>query len=164
MLSQFTECDWHGIWNRHSAQTLRRGSSYFRLQKKKQTQNHQTSLKQVWSVFRKKIYSGITKIGLRMKNWGLPWTLGLFIFCDKFVKRNLRSVLEALDGSGSMTKKIALSLGLGPGSPSHENKEWRQLYLRRKIRWRLRTAFCAQTPRLPLQGILICLLIILHLL
>lgn len=32
-------------------------------------------------------------------------------------------MLEALDGSGSMTKKIALSLGLGPGSPSHENKE-----------------------------------------
>lgn len=160
MLFQFTECDWHGIWNHHSAQTVRRGSSYFRLQKTS------TSLQQVWSVLGKKIYSGITKIGFRMKNWGLTWTLGLFIFCDKFVKqkRPLQSVPEALDGSGSMAKETAALRALGQPLWAMKNKERRQLCLRRKIRLRLRAAFCAQNSRLPLQGILIPHLIILHLL
>lgn len=70
-------------------------------------------------------------------------------------------MLEALDGSASMTKKMGVLLSLGPASLSHENKELMQLYLGRKIRLGLRTTFCAQNPRLSLQAILICLLIIL---
>lgn len=70
-------------------------------------------------------------------------------------------MLEALDGSASMTKKMGVLFSLGPASLSHENKELMQLYLGRKIRLGLRTTFCAQNPRLSLQGILIRLLIIL---
>lgn len=160
MLFQFSECDWHGIWKQHSAQPVRRGSSYFRLQKKPLiTESLICPLEK-----KKKIYSSITKIGFRMKNWGLTWTSGLFIFGDKFVKRTLRSVLEALDGSGSLTKKIAVLLGLRPAPLSRGSQEWRQLYLRGEIRLRLRMAFCAQNPRFPVQRILIRLFIILHLL
>lgn len=101
-----------------------------------------------------------------MKNWGLTWTLGLFIFCDKFVKRKraLQSVLMALDGSGSMAKKIAVLLALGPASLSHEKQGMKAALLEKKDKAEITGAFYAQNSRLPLQGILIPPLIILHLL
>lgn len=70
----------------------------------------------------------------------------------------------ALDGSGNMAKKIAVSLALGPASLSHEKQEMKAALLERKDKMRLRAAFCAQNSRLPLQGILIPPLIILHVL
>lgn len=84
--------------------------------------------------------------------------LRLFIFCDKF-ESSLRFVPEALDGSVSISKKAVL-LGSGPASLSHENRTKAALF--EKITLRLWMA-CAQNTWHPLQGILILLLIILHL-
>lgn len=158
MLFQFSECDWHGIWKQHSAQTVRRGSSYFRLQKK-------TSLQKVWSVlWKKKIYSGITKIGFRMKNWGLTRNLRTFYLWWQIRKEDLAVCAGGTRWQWKFEQENSCLAGFEARLSERGSKEWRQLYLRRKIRLRLRTAFCAQNPGFPVQRILIRLFIILHLL